>query len=36
MKITDVKIYPVNEDKLKAFATIVFDIPKGLEENSPK
>lgn len=25
MRITDVKIYPVNEDKLKAFATIVFD-----------
>lgn len=25
MKITDVKVFPVNEDKLKAYATITFD-----------
>jgi len=25
MEITEVKVYPVEEDKLKAFATIVFD-----------
>ena len=25
MKITDVKVFPVDEDKLKAYATITFD-----------
>ncbi len=25
MEITEVKVFPVNEDKLKAFATITFD-----------
>jgi len=25
MEVTDVKVFPVDEDKLKAFATIVFD-----------
>ncbi len=25
MEITEVKIFPINEDKLKAFATIIFD-----------
>lgn len=25
MEITEVKVYPVNEDKLKAYVTIIFD-----------
>ena len=25
MEITEVKVFPVNEDKLKAYVTIIFD-----------